>query len=251
MGRGIQQPISNIVPDRGAATPCRAGLALLLLVPAPSIGAWCAMHWLPDTALGQSIHLSAKAWLLALPIAWGLLIEPGRLRLPHWSWDGMTAGMASGLLILGVILGGWELFGRSMVEVEVFREKMAEVGLSTPMRYLAFAAAVTFVNALLEEYVWRWFVYSKWLEVLGGSTRAIAIPGAIVLAGLCFVSHHSLAMSLYFDWQANTLASLGIFIGSVTWSAIYLRYKNIYAAYVSHIFADIALFYVGYRIAFG
>lgn len=263
----------------GASRPRRAALALLLLVPAPTLGVLFAMHWLPDTTLGQSIHLSAKVWLLALPLVWVLLVERGRLRLPRWSWRGMPAGLITGLLTMGAIIGGWELVGRSLVDVAVMREKIAEVGLDTPMKYLAFAAAVTFINALLEEYVWRWFVYSKWFEVLARKRatagRPIAVPGAIglpprrglagwlglpgagagvgaiALAGLCFVLHHTVAMSVYFDWQANALASLGIFIGSVTWSVIYLRYRNIYAGYVSHIFADIGLFVVGYMVAFG
>jgi len=73
---------------------------------------------------------------------------------------------------------------------------------------------------------------------------------AIALAGVCFVLHHTVAMSVYFDWQANALASLGIFIGHMTWSVLYLKYRNIYAGYVSHIFADIGVFVVGYIVAF-
>ncbi len=228
-----------------------AALALLLLVPAPTLGVLCAMFWMPDTALGKSIHLGAKIWILALPVAWLLLVERTRPRLPRWSWQGMTAGVVTGLLTLGVILGAWELFGRQLVDVSIFREKMQEIGLDTPIKFLGFAALITFINALLEEYVWRWFVYSKWFELLGGTARKIAVPGAIFLAGLCFMLHHTVAMSLYFGWQVNALASLGVFLGGVTWSVLYLRYKNIYAGYMSHIFADIALFVVGYQIAFG
>ena len=184
----------------------------------------------------------------------------------------MPAGLVTGLLTLAVIIGAWELFAHKLVDAAMFKEKMLDIGLGTPVNYLAFAAGVTFINALLEEYVWRWFVYRKWYEVLSRKPRTggpVAIPGAvgspgrpwlagglpgagaIVLAGLFFVLHHSIAMSVYFDWQVNALASLGIFLGHVTWSVIYLRYKNIYAGYVSHIFADIGLFVVGYMIAFG
>lgn len=239
----------------GASNPRRAAIALLLLVPAPTLGVLFAMHWLPYTALGQSVHFAAKLWLLALPLVWVLFVEGGRLRLPRWSWRGMPAGFITGILTMVAIIGAWELFGHSLVDVAVMQQKIAEVGLDSVPKYLAFAAAVTFINALLEEYVWRWFVFSKWYEVLNGwfagSAKAVAIPGAIVLAGLCFVLHHSVAMSVYFNWQVNALASLGIFIGHVTWSVIYLKYRNIYAGYVSHIFADIGLFVVGYIVAFG
>lgn len=231
--------------------PGRSALALALLVPAPTIGVLCAMFLFPDTWYGQTIHLFAKVWLLALPLAWVLFVERGRLRMPRLKWEGMTAGFVSGLIILGIIIGAWELFAHSMVDVSMFKEKMDEIGLDSPIKFLGFAAAVTFINALLEEYVWRWFVYSKWREALHRFAGKLAIPGAIILAGLCFMLHHTVAMSLYFPWQVNALASLGVFAGGVIWSIMYLRGKNIYAAYVSHIFADIALFYVGYRVAFG
>ncbi len=42
-----------------------------------------------------------------------------------------------------------------------------------------------------------------------------------------------------------------VFIGGATWSWIYLRWRNIYAAYVSHVFADLAVFGVGWWLVFG
>jgi membrane protease YdiL (CAAX protease family) len=233
------------------ASPGRSALALLLLVPAPTIAVLSAMFLFPDTWYGQTIYYFLKAWLLTLPLLWVLFVERGRLRMPKLQWHGMTTGLVSGLAILGVIIGAWELFAHNMVDVSMFKEKMTEIGLSSPARYLAFAATLTFINALLEEYVWRWFVYSKWFELFGGTARKIAVSGAIFLAGLCFMLHHTVAMSLYFDWKVNAMASLGVFAGGVIWSIIYLKTKNLYAAYLSHIFADIALFYVGYRVAFG
>lgn len=237
-----------------SASPSRAALALLLLVPAPTLAVLCAMFIFPDTWYGQTIYYALKAWLLAMPLLWILFIERGRLRLPKLQWQGMPLGIISGLAILAVIIGAWEGFAHNMVDVSKFQTKMQEIGLDSPAKYLAFAATLTFINALLEEYVWRWFVYSKWFELLKGikgPAKAVAIPGAIVLAGLCFMLHHTIAMSLYFDWQINALASLGVFAGGVIWSILYLKTKNIYAGYVSHIFADIALFYVGYQVAFG
>jgi hypothetical protein len=231
--------------------PGRSALALLLLVPAPTIAVLCAMFWMPDTWYGQTIYYALKAWLLAMPLVWVLFIERGRLRLPKLKWHGMPIGIISGLAILAVTIGAWELFAHSMVDVSKFQAKMQEIGLDSTVKYLAFAATLTFINALLEEYVWRWFVYSKWQEALSRFAGKFAIPGAIILAGLCFMLHHTVAMSLYFDWKVNAMASFGVFAGGVIWSIIYLKTKNLYSAYISHIFADIALFYVGYQVAFG
>lgn len=241
--------------DERPASPSKAALALALLLPAPTIGVLCAMYLMPDTATGQAIYYAAKAWLLALPIAWLLFVDRGRLTIPKWQSRGMIAGLVTGLATLGVIVGAWHLFAYRMVDIEFFRGQMQEIGLDTPFNFLVFASAITFINALLEEYVWRWFVFSKWRDTLAGifkgPAKAIVIPGAIALAGVFFVLHHAIAMNLYFDWQVVALASLGIFIGHTVWSIMYLKYKNIYAAYVSHIFADIGVFVVGYQIAFG
>jgi len=246
----------------GCCPRSRAAIALLLLVPAPTLGVLAAMFIWPDTTLGQALYQLAKLWILILPILWLLKAERTRPRLPRWSWQGMPAGLITGLLTVATIVAAWELFAQHWVDVSAFQTKMQEIGLSSPIKFLGFAAAVTLINAILEEYVWRWFVYTKWFELLKGfkgpakadkAAGAIGLPGAgaIVLAGLCFTLHHSVAMSLYFDWKTNLLASTGVFVGGVTWSILYLRYKNIYAGYISHIFADVALFYVGYQVAFG
>ena len=146
--------------------PSRAALALLLLVPAPTIGVTCAMFLFPGTPLGMSVQAFAKVWLLALPILWVLWVQRDKIKLPRWSWQGMPAGVITGLLTLGIIVGAWEGFANTMVDVSLFQDKMKEIGLDSLPKFLAFAVTLTFINALLEEYVWRWFVYEKWNEVL-------------------------------------------------------------------------------------
>ena len=61
----------------------------------------------------------------------------------------------------------------------------------------------------------------------------------------------SIALDFYFDWRVTLLGSSGVFIGGAIWSWIYLRWRNIYAAYVSHVFADLAVFGVGWYLVFG
>jgi len=56
---------------------------------------------------------------------------------------------------------------------------------------------------------------------------------------------------VYFNATVTALAALGVFIGGATWSWLYLRYRNIYAAYVSHVFADVIIFLIGYLLIFG
>ena len=55
----------------------RSLLALMLLVPAPTIAVLAAMVWEPTrgTTLGQVIYGAAKVWILALPLVWRLVVE--------------------------------------------------------------------------------------------------------------------------------------------------------------------------------
>ncbi|MDP7348765.1 MAG: CPBP family intramembrane metalloprotease, partial [Phycisphaeraceae bacterium] len=99
------------------------------------------------------------------------------------------------------------------------------------------------INSILEEYVWRWFVFTR-CEALVGQ-----VPATIVSA-LLFTIHHVIALMAFFDWRVTILASLGVFIGSAMWSWLYLRYRNLWTAYVCHVFADVGIFVIGWRLIF-
>jgi hypothetical protein len=57
-------------------------LALLLLVPAPSIGVLAGMVIAPDRVLGKSVFFISKLWILLIPIFWWVVIARQKL-----SWE--------------------------------------------------------------------------------------------------------------------------------------------------------------------
>jgi len=218
-------------------------LALVLLVPAPSIGVYTAAYGSPGTALGQGVFMACKVWLLLLPLLWHLFVDRHRPTLPRPTRKGMKAAIVSGALIfLAIAVGYWLV--RDRIDAPTVREKAFAVGLSTPAIYLLGAIYWCTINSLLEEYVWRWFVFTR-CEVL--------MPrwSAVIASGLFFTIHHVIALAAYFDPFITALASLGVFVGGATWSWIYLTSRNLYAAYVSHVFADVIIFIIGYRLIFG
>ncbi len=156
----------------------------------------------------------------------------------------MLAACVSGGAIFAAIAAGYWFLGRHWIDVEFMRDKIEEVGLGTPMRYLLGALAWITINSLLEEYVWRWFVFTRC------ETLMPRVP-AVLASALFFTFHHVIALAVYFDWRITVLGSLGVFVGGATWSWLYLRYRNIWAAYVSHVFADVVIFAIGWRIIFG
>ena len=119
----------------------------------------------------------------------------------------------------------------------------ASVGLNSPIVYLGAAAYWCIFNSLLEEYVWRWFVYRK-CEVL--------LPGwwAVSLSGVFFTIHHVIALHAYFDLRITVVGALGVLAGGITWSGCYLKFRSVWPGWISHVWADLAVFGVGYHVFF-
>ena len=228
--------------DRGARR--RAAIALLFLVPAPSIGTFAAMVAAPGLPVGQGSFAASKVWLLAFPLLWCTLVERSRLAFPRPRAAGMTAGVVSGVVIAGAIVAGYLALGDHLIDPEVVREELGKVGFDSPAFYIPLAVYWCLVNSLLEEYVWRWFVFSQ-------CARLWSLRPAAAMAGFFFTLHHIVALQVYLDALAVAICATGVWIGGTTWSWIYGRWKNIWAAWVSHVLADIAVFAIGYVLLFG
>jgi membrane protease YdiL (CAAX protease family) len=221
----------------------RALIALLLLAPIPSLGVIMAMVVAPGP-VGKAIFTAAKIWLLVFPAAWYLLVEKGR---PSWSpphRGGLAVGAASGAAVAGIIVIGAWLVGVQHMDLAPLRTEAQEMGLDTALPYLAGAAGWTFVNSLMEEYVYRWFIFRQCEALMKG-------PAAVIASAAIFTAHHVIALIQYLDPLLAFLACAGVFAGGVIWSWLYMRYRSIWPGWLSHVFADIAVFGVGWWLLFG
>lgn len=233
----------DILPATKKPARLRAGVALALILPAPSMGLVAALYLWSDSPLGQIIYAVLKLWLLALPVVWVWFVDRHRLRYPRPSSRGMAEAVMTGLVMFIVIVSADWLFG-DWIDTDAMAVQIEAIGLGVPQTYLLAALYWCTVNSILEEYVWRWFVFTHCEALM---PRA----AAVVAAGLFFTIHHVIALAFYFDWRVTLIGAVGVFIGGATWSWLYLRWRNIYAAYVSHVFADIAVFGVGWYLVFG
>lgn len=218
-------------------------LALLLLVPAPSIGVLVGMIIAPDHVLGKSVFSISKLWILLIPLFWWVVIGKQKLSWSKPIHGGFGVAAELGILISVIIFVMYSTAGKILIEPQVVKEMAVRIGLANPYIYLGGAAYWILVNSVLEEYVWRWFVV-KQCRVFMSSWAAIMI------SAICFTLHHIIAMQVYFDWLLVAVASLGIFIGGALWSWCYLRYQSIWPGYVSHAIVDITIFAIGYHLIF-
>jgi membrane protease YdiL (CAAX protease family) len=146
-------------------------------------------------------------------------------------------------VISGFVLGAAVLMGQNFIDGDFFREMMTQAGLNRKTVYVGAMLYWVFVNSILEEYVWRWFVVRQFSSLLKPT-------GAIMLSALGFTLHHILAMQVYFSWPLTLACSFFIFIGGTWWSWMFLRYKTIWPGWVSHALVDIAVFGYGYLLIF-
>lgn len=232
------------LPGRGSALA-----ALALLVPAPTIGILVALLGPKDatgaaTPAAKAVWVLSKLWILLLPALWHRFADGQTLRLPRPRGRGMNAALVSGVLFFVVILLSYATLGRGWIDAETAAARIADAGLDRPWLYLLMAVYWCTVNSLLEEYVWRWFVLTRCEAILPRAP-------AVAVSGLLFTVHHTLALAVFFgDARVVILASIGIWAGGTTWSWIYLRSRNLWAAWTSHVFADVAVFWIGYRLVF-
>jgi hypothetical protein len=121
-----------------------------MLTPAPTVGTLCGL-WLFPGAIGQIIYGLCKVWLLGFPLVWLYFVERRK-----WSWSpprqgGLGMGLLLGLLMGGLILGSYGMFGRAAVDTDHLRQMAQRNGFGTPTLYLGLTLYLTLVNSLLEE----------------------------------------------------------------------------------------------------
>ena len=197
---------------------------------------------------GQIFWAGSKLWMLGLPLLWRLKVD----KLP-FSWSKPVNGGFGAATLLGLgmsffMLLGWLLFGGAAIDEALIRAAVAPFDLLSPEMYFGAAMFWIFVNSVIEEYVFRWFITEKAEVVLGGGT----IWGEITLSAAIFTFHHTLVLFIFgFPLWANALCSLALFIGGCGFSWLYLKYRSIWVAWWCHAICDVVVFGLGAHILFG
>jgi membrane protease YdiL (CAAX protease family) len=216
----------------------KAILALALLVPAPSIGTLAAMVLFPGSTLGRVVFAASKLWLFAFPVVWLKFVDKERFSVSPARKGGFLAGLISGAGISLLILLAYALVGQRLFDSAFFAGKMNQIGLGRLPVYIGGAAYWILVNSVLEEYVWRWFVYTKCETLVRPAT-------AVALAAVFFTLHHFIALQAFCSVPLAVACSLGVFLGGAVWSFMYMRYRSIWPGYLSHAIVDVCVFGIG------
>ena len=231
-------------PDRSAPGNARrkALIALVLLVPMPSLGVACEMLWFPGS-FGLSVLGFTKLWILGLPLLWSTLVDRQSIRVSRPTTRGLGVGWLTGIFCALLVAGVFQFVLRERIDPEPLREMARKNHMLTPGAFSAVALYICVANSLLEEYVWRWFVLGKFEQFLPRSL-------AVAASAAAFTLHHTLILATQFNFEIAVIGSLAVFIAGVTWSFIYARTRSIWSAWASHALIDVAVFWAGWQLLF-
>ncbi len=214
-------------------------MAIWFFLLIPSLALWLTTGPLEGSVLQLPVLIGSKIALVAIPVLY-------RNTADTWSYKGsrgqLTIGVTSGLLLAGILASVYSLLS-GLLDLEQFRQGVGRLGVSSVTSYILMALFWSFINAFTEEVFWRWFA-------IGQLKKRFNPNGAIVVSAVFFSFHHGIATSLYFPVWMVVGAMFATCTAGILWGYMYHHSKSIFAPFISHVIADIAIFSFGYILMF-
>ena len=232
------------IPQASSKQKQLALLGLVLVAIAPTVSVITGFA-LKAGIIAAFVFVFTKLWMFGLPALWYLKVEGGERSYSMPREGGWTISVLLGMGMIFVIAIAYFLLGDLVLRSEDLHEILEPFGLTVPWKLAIGILFWIFINSVLEEYVFRWFITSKLEQILGGKWRPILLSAGI------FTLHHTIALAFFIDPLGNALASLGVFIGGVIFSWIYVQYRSIWGAWVAHALADVAIFAIAWQLIVG
>ena len=140
----------------------------------------------------------------------------------------------------GVILAAWFVIGVRVIDVEDIRTTWGVFGMTDWRILLAACLYWIFLNSVLEEFVFRWFITTRAETVFGDS----GVVKPILLSATVFTIHHIVVLAFSVVWWVVVLGATAIFVSGLLFSWLYLRYRSVWVVWLCHAIADVGLFIV-------
>ena len=218
------------------------GLALVGIAPTVSVVTGFALK---AGMIAAVVFVLTKMWMFGLPAYWYTKVEGGERSYSMPEHGGWMVSTLLGIGMAVVIAIAYFILGDLVLRDEDLYEILDPFGLAVPWKLALGILFWIFINSVLEEYVFRWFITSKLEQLVGGKWLPILLSAAI------FTLHHTIALAFFIDPLGNALASLGVFIGGVIFSWIYVQYRSVWVAWVAHAIADVAIFAIAWHMIVG
>lgn len=187
-------------------------------------------------------YVGAKALMVMLPIwVWRRhgLDGDGILRRAGFTRTNGIAGIASGLVLGGIVLGAYYLFFAGNLDPAPIQAKLSSLGLAE--RFWVAGMFICLLNSGLEEWFWRGFILER-------MHQSMSAAKAIALSSLLFGAHHYFTLLPYFDAGLAAFFTCGTMAAGAVWAFMRIRGASLVDCWISHIMADLAIISVGWML---
>lgn len=215
--------------------PILAGLCLL-----PAFQTAVSVHFQWHTAI---TYPALKTLMIIIPIAAWLmsrLSAKEALDLLGWKRTNMLPGVVVGVVMSGCVLACYYGWLRPGIDPALLAGKVRSLGLVE--YYWVMAVFISLLHSLFEEYYWRGFILVQLRSRLRG-TAALCLIG-----GVLFGLHHIFALLWLPGLALVGLCVVGTMAAGGIWFWMRLRGYSILDCYVSHVLADLTIFWIGYDL---
>lgn len=201
--------------------------------------------------LQQSIYIIGKTLQFILPIVCLFTLKKITIFKFTTNYTNHCIGILSGIGILVLIL----LFYSSILNLYInpisiktnLTTKLSKFGINNLAKFIILSLFYSFVHSFLEEYYWRWSLYEHMKTIIKNNSISN------ILSAICFTLHHMILIYVYIGKNILIfiICSLSVFIAGTLWNTFYEQYKTLYVSWISHVFADIAIFVIAATVLFG
>lgn len=206
------------------------------------IGALFYFILFPTGAAAQSIYTVTKILIVVWPILWYRHIKTPFTLRPTLA--AVRYGLVSGTIGAGAILLTFVLFKQYWLQFSPeLIEKVSQLGISSVPIFLLFAAFLSLLHSLLEEYYWRWFVFT-------GLKQKFSPTMAGIIGSIAFAGHHYIILSQFFPLPITLLFGTLVGIGGAWWCYCYHKTGTLFGNWMSHALIDAAIMGVGFVLVF-
>lgn len=115
--------------------------------------------------------------------------------------------------------------------------KISDLGIGS---FVLFAALFSVVHSLFEEYYWRWFALGAGKKIIGSS--------AALVTSAAFGLHHIIILSQLFPLWFAIVGGMVTMLAGFMWCWMTVNSNSILPAWISHLFADATIMYIGWNL---
>ena len=245
----MQNSQPTLYADKTKARPIWTAIIFALVYPTALTWVYFIALAGEPAAVQQTAYTVGKLIQFVFPLVWAWLYRRAAFGMPKPQLAGVLEGLVFGAAVGGGMLLAYHFWLKPAdffsAATEPILAKLTGIGLMTPAAFIVLGLFYSLAHSLLEEYYWRWFVFTRLAE----TTR---LPTAITVSSLGFMAHHVLVIGFYFGWTApeTWLFSLAVAIGGAVWAWLYHRSRSLVGPWLSHLLVDAAIFAVGYDLVF-